>query len=194
MQFVWQIVTQFMNWSSVVQQMTDADVPQASVILSILVALLLIGTPLLLGGIFMRWAVSVLILFQIAMPIVLDTSSWPVSISIIGGLVLALTVDELQRPYAGQANASRKRRGRRRHHQEQEEHSLGDQPLLDPLSEEALPGAPHQRVDDTSNHDNESGRLQRRREQEQEGVGADPHRVGTGRSRVLSDRAGEVIV
>ena len=68
--------------------------------------LLLAGTPLVVAGVFMRWAAGLLLLFQLPTTVFFETDSWyeqADSISVMGGVLLAVTVDEVQRGHAAAA-------------------------------------------------------------------------------------------
>jgi uncharacterized membrane protein YphA (DoxX/SURF4 family) len=97
--FASEAVDKLLHWSQWVEVIQDAGFPFPSVMLLLVVALLLTGTPLLATGFFLRWAVGILLLFQIPTTLFFETTWYEQadSISVMGGLLLALALDELQK-------------------------------------------------------------------------------------------------
>jgi uncharacterized membrane protein YphA (DoxX/SURF4 family) len=97
--FASEAVDKLLHWSQWVDVIQDAGFPVPSVMLLLVVALLLTGTPLFVTGFFLRWAVGILLLFQIPTTLFFETTWYEQadSISVMGGLLLALALDELQK-------------------------------------------------------------------------------------------------
>ena len=98
--FAAEFVDKVTNWDYWVDQISAAGFPIPTFMLLLVVILLGLGTPLLAAGIFMRWAAGLLLLFQIPTTIFFENDSWyeqADSISVMGGVLLAVIVDELQR-------------------------------------------------------------------------------------------------
>lgn len=166
--FVLNVVNIFTEWDAVVQELVEVGIPDPAPLLGTLVVLLLLGIPLLLLGIFMRWTAIILLVFQVSSIFLLDTESWAPSISIMGGVIMVVAVDEVQRSIRLRA---------RRHN------SSRDQPLLDPLSDEAFARA--QVGDDGSVGDSHCDTPM---------LHSGHNDDDLGRLRALSDREGEIIV
>jgi uncharacterized membrane protein YphA (DoxX/SURF4 family) len=190
MHFFRELVWNLYSWSTVVQQLTDGNIPQPDVVLAALVALLCVGSPLLLGGIFMRWTAGLLVVYQIAATSVVDSSNWPFAVSVIGGVLLAVATDELQRKEApapcccGGGGGQPLSRGRPRGGSLDGDDGLGDEMLLDPLSEEAARFGENTTAAAGGAKANGSGKQPDYRSESS----------SAGRNRVLSDRPDEVIV
>jgi hypothetical protein len=188
--FFRELVSNLSSWNAVVQQLTSGDIPQPSLVLAALVALLCVGSPLLVGGIFMRWTAALLLVYQIAATALLDSSDWPFAAGVIGGVLQAVATDELQReePAPCCCCSSGRRpsatRGRPRGGSLDGDDGLGDQMLVDPLSEEA----DHLR-EDAAAATTDGGQKRKKPDQ-----GAAAVTTAAGRNRVLSDRPDEVIV
>jgi len=123
-----ELVSKLSNWTATQQEIADAGLPAPSFMLGMVVTLLAIGTPFLVLGIFMRWAVALLLVFQVPTTVLFESTSWYEqgdSISVMGGLLLALIVDELQRPASARGCAERP----------QPQLNGGAEPLLDPCAE-----------------------------------------------------------
>jgi uncharacterized membrane protein YphA (DoxX/SURF4 family) len=100
--FASELVDKFANWDEWVTVIQNAGFPGPTYMLCLVVGLLMVGTPMLAGGVFLRWAAGLLLLFQIPTTAFFETGDWyeqADSISVMGGLLLAVTVDELQREF-----------------------------------------------------------------------------------------------
>ena len=183
--FAAELVDKFLNWDSWVSVIAKANFPVPTFMLALVVTLLCVGTPMLVGGIFMRWTVSILLLFQIPTTVWFETGDWyeqADSISVMGGLLMALVVDEVQRAHRDEKTGRQTgcwcpktaiNRSGSPSHARRSGTLAGDgigSPLLDPVAGEPDLEAHRARVVDAT------------------------HGLGDGRPRLLSDREGEVIV
>lgn len=98
--FFAELVDKFENWDHWVEVIGSAGFPVPTFMLVLVVSLLLLGAPLLVAGVFLRWAAGVLLLFQLPTTIFFEVGNWyeqADSISVMGGLLLAVCVDETLR-------------------------------------------------------------------------------------------------
>eukprot|EP00750_Incisomonas_marina_P033308 INCI9748.1.p1 GENE.INCI9748.1~~INCI9748.1.p1 ORF type:complete len:209 (+),score=31.28 INCI9748.1:423-1049(+) len=165
--FVLNVVDIFTEWDDVVQELVATGIPDPAPLLGALVALLLLGVPLLLLGIFMRWTAIILLIFQISSMFLLDPGNWAPSVSVMGGVIMVVAVDEVQRSTRLQAL----RRSNSR-----------NQPLLDPLSDEAFGDGQVVTEGNVGDRHSDAPILH------------SVHDDDLGRLRALSDREGEIIV
>lgn len=97
--FASEALDKILHWSQWVEVIRDAHFPVPSAMLMLVVALLMMGTPLLVTGVYPRCAVGALLLFQIPTTLFFETTWYEQadSISVMGGLLLVLALDELQK-------------------------------------------------------------------------------------------------
>ena len=101
-------IDKVLHWSVWVGVIDDAGFPVPQFMLSLVVTLLIFGTPLLASNTLQTWAVAALLLFQIPTTLFFE-STWyerADSISVMGGLLLALALrDKTEQELSSESRA-----------------------------------------------------------------------------------------
>ena len=86
--FASELVDKFANWDEWVTVIQNSGFPGPTYMLCLVVGLLMVGTPMLAGGVFLRWAAGLLLLFTIPVNLVMGQQLVPSQAGTVSALMM----------------------------------------------------------------------------------------------------------